>query len=145
MNRSHFGIGILIGMGFGITSGVSWDYLESADYSAIKFKQKNPQAATIWIVTKAPIWVSIKKVDGLKAKKFKFGTFPKRQGTYILPGSHVLTIEFANFDPDVSKNPKPIRRTFSEMNVNLEPRQDYLLQYDVNSGQYSLVEGIPQD
>ena len=117
----------------------------SMDYFVVKkFKKKNPQAATIWIACNKGDLIRIIKIDGSKTNSLGMGTVSKPNKTYILPGSHVLTLRHYSANPDGSKRSKRIITNFSELKVNIDPKQDYTLLYNEQPDQYSLVEGMPQ-
>ncbi|MDR1766070.1 MAG: hypothetical protein LBR77_08305 [Lachnospiraceae bacterium] len=127
-----------------IFAGIFWFWLAAGNMSAKKFKNNNPDAATIWIIGQRYIGVDIRKVDGKKPKKFGYGLITSPGGIYLLPGSHVLYIEHGNMDPAVYKDPEYKKIKFSEMGIAVEAGKDYILEYNEHPGQYALVEGKPE-
>lgn len=132
-------------LGIAIFAGIVWFVIVTKNKAAEKFKQENPDAATIWIVGQRFIGVSIRKVDGVKAKTSSTGLVSQPSRTFIPHGEHVLTLEYGNADPAVNKTPEFKAQRFSEMKVSLEPNKDYTLLYNEQPGQYSLIEGKPEE
>lgn len=128
----------------GIFVGIVWAVLAKGQKSAKKFKEENPNAATIWIMNERFIGVAVKKVDGMKPHAFGLGQVSKPDGIYLLPGNHVLSLEHGNANPAVNKTSEFKAQRYSDMNVSVEAGKDYILQYGEHPGNYTLVEGKPE-
>ena len=125
--------------------GPAWFILTMVNKSAKKYKRNNPDAATIWIVDR-PIngvvtGVYIKKVDGQKAKTFGIAN---PHGAYILPGTHVLSLEHCDNERIMKKDAEYEKINKTDMSMTLEPGKDYTLEFNEHPGQYSLIEGKPE-
>jgi hypothetical protein len=107
------------------------------DQKAAKFKEDNPDVATIWLTGGMDNVVYIDQVDGGKV-------YQQKNGVYILPGDHVLSLSHRQREEDYSLTSKRRHRTTrfrSKMKVSLVARGQYTLQFGDVPGIYSLVEG----
>ena len=121
--------------------GVCLVLLKGGNKAAAKFKNENPNAATIWIFQEKFWGVKIKKADVNKVKSFQNGITDASGGTYILPGEHILTIEHFHADPAVNKSAEYKKQKVSEIKISVEHGRDYTLLFNQEPGQYSLIEG----
>jgi len=137
---------ILFGMLFFVGFiGVVLFILIMTNNSAKKYKKKHPEAATVWITDRhingVLTGVSIKKVDGQKAKAFGMMA---AHGVYVLPGTRILSLEHCDNYRIMKKDKEYLSQNKTEMTVTLEEGKDYTLEFNENPGQYSIIEGKPK-
>ena len=118
--------------------------LKSGNKAGKKFKEENPNVATIYIVNEQYFGIKIKKADGNKVVGFQNSIGDASGGTYFIPGEHVLSLEHFHADPAVNKDSDFKKQKKSTMSVNLESGKEYTLLFSELPGGYKLVDGRPE-
>jgi hypothetical protein len=131
---------IVVGVLIIVVIGMAWGNYQ--DQQAAQFKENNPDVATIWLVGERHNRVWIEKVDGEKP-------YQEKNGVYILPGDHVLSLDHARREEDdrfFRGNSRSKYRTThfrTQMRVSLVAREQYTLMFGAAPGLYSLAEERP--
>ena len=118
--------------------------LKSGNKAGKKFKEENPNTATVYIVNDRFFGVKIKRADGNKVVGFQNSIGDASGGTYLLPGEHILTLEHFHADPTINKDSDFKKQKISTMSVKLESGKEYTLLFNELPGGYELVDGVPE-
>lgn len=100
--------------------------------------KNNPAAARIYSTVRLqPEKFEDSKIVKLNGKRPESFVYSRTHGIYVLPGQHLLKIEYSVFTPDSGRYNL---QGATEMNVSVEPGCRYALICEENGKNYSLVD-----
>ena len=135
------GAGVLLAVIFFLV----WVFLKAGNKDAEKYRNENPEVATIWIVPERFWGAKIQKVDGNKAYRIEKGMTDGTTQTFVLPGEHVLTIQHFHADPNVNQDKQYKKQRVSQFKVEVQAGKEYSLLFSQKPGDYSLLAGKPEE